>query len=228
MVGTSHELIAERETLLPWLAASLLTLAAFVVGVLAGTASSDTQRVMLTVAVCAVVTATQLVLYRSRRHDQEARRQLRTRPASDELDRRSRSAPAVSGERTTTLPPYAAGMLRYAEAVVELLEHGVEVALRDDVDPTELATGRDDAAALKSLLTSMAAEPVHLHKAAKVHTICSLWEAGQARLERMVADLDPEFHRAWRTRNVAALRMRHGEAPQRDDMVLPYRGSAGE
>ena len=122
----------------------------------------------------------------------------------------------------TNLPPAAAGMLRYSGAVVELLEHAVAVALSTDADPTDIVAGRDDAAALHNLLTSMAKEPVHLQKAAKIYTICSLWQAEQPRLEESARALDPEFHRKWRARHLAALRLRNGERPRRNDMVLPY------
>jgi hypothetical protein len=114
-------------------------------------------------------------------------------------------------------------MLRYATAVNELLAHASEVALRDGVDPSELVSGRDDAAALHNLLSTMADETVHLHQAAKVHTICTLWESDQERLEQAAAVLAPEFHRRWRARNVAVLRLRHGERPQRAETALPYR-----
>jgi hypothetical protein len=223
MAVAPQKLIAEREPLAPWLAASILTLVAFVAGVLVGHAASEIHRAVLTVSFCAVVMATFFVLQRTRRSEQAALRSLGARPAGDELDFRPDADARSATARGGNLPPYAAGMLHYSEAVIELLEHAVEVALQGEVDTTELASGRDDAAALKSLLQSMAAEPVHLHKAAKVHTICSLWEANQERLEHLAADLDPEFHRRWRTRNVATLRLRHGEAPRREVTALPYR-----
>jgi hypothetical protein len=113
-------------------------------------------------------------------------------------------------------------MLAYSGAVVELLEHAVGVALQRGLDSTDLASARDDAAALNDLLKTMASEPVQLHKAAKVHTICSLWEATQERIEKTAADLDPDFHRRWRARNLATVRLRHGERPARADITLPY------
>jgi hypothetical protein len=211
-------MIIRREAVAPWLAASLLVMAAYTAGVVVGGSSSLSQAV-LTVALCSVVTATGLVLYRSRRLEEEIRRDERTRPATDELP--SAGTPAHPSDHP--LPPYAAGMLGYSAAVVELLEHAVGVALEREMDASELASGRDDAAALQDLLSAMATEPVQLRKAAKVHTICSLWEASQERLERAAADLDPAFHRRWRARHLAAIRLRHGEAPSRVQTTLPYR-----
>lgn len=215
--------VIQGEPLAPWLAASLLVMAAYTVGVLVGTAGSDKIRVVLTVTLCSVVIASQLVIFRSRRDVEEARRAQRARPAAEELDPWASGQTLVRLDTETNLPPSAAGMLRYSAVVVELLEHAVAVALRDGDDPAPLIAGRDDAAALHNLLSSLAKEPVHLKKAAKIYTICSLWQAEQPRLEHAASALDPEFHRKWRARNIAALRLRNGERPRRSDMTLPYR-----
>lgn len=215
-------MIVHREAIAPWVAASLLVMAAYTAGVVVDTAELNT-RIVLTVALCSIVTATYMVLARARRMEAELQRDERARPASDELELAPSSDVLSSSLDGNPLPPYVAGMLGYSSAVVELLEHAVAVALDSEIDATDLASGRDDAAALHDLLATMAREPVHLRKAAKVHTICSLWEAGQDRLERAAADLDPEFHRRWRARHLAALRLRHGEAPRRVEATLPYR-----
>jgi hypothetical protein len=215
--------IVHQEALTPWVAASLLAMAAYIVGVLVGATKSGTHLVVLTVALCSVVTATELVMYRSRRLVQDAERVQRARPAAEELDAWASHRTLVRLDADTSLPPYAAGMLRYSEAVVELLEHAVSVALREGIDVSELVTGRDDAGALHNLLTTMSTEPVLLHKAAKVHTICSLWEASQDRLERAAAEIDPDFHRRWRARNISVRRLRHGDRPRRSETILPYR-----
>ncbi len=225
MGAPQAELIVRHEPVMPWLAASILTIAAYVGGVVVGTAPTINQKVVLTVGLCSVVTATELVLTRSRRVQEALRRDERTRPAADEL---RAATPLAHAREHDQLPPYAAGMLRYTAAVVELLEHSIGVALDRGADPTELASARDDAAALHDLLTAMAREPVHLRKAAKVHTICSLWETEQARIQQLAADLDPDFHRHWRARHVAALRLRHGAAPRRTEPELPYRAATTE
>jgi hypothetical protein len=205
------------------LCASLLVIAAYITGMLIGTSTSDTPRVVLTVAVCSVVTAAQLVMHRSKRAVEAADRSHRNRPASDELDGWRSDQTLVRLDAEMNLPPYAAGMLRYSAAVVELLEHAVTIGLRDQVDTTALDSGRDDAAALHHLLRTMADDSVPLQQAAKVHTICALWEANQQRLEQAAAELDPEFHRRWRARHLATLRLRHGERPRRAGTTLPYR-----
>ena len=214
--------IIQREPLLPWVAASLLVVAAYAVGVLFGVASSQQHRVLLTIALSSIITATGLVMHRSRLVVEDEERTQRARPAAEELDVWTSERTLVSDATDGNLPPYAAGMLAYSAAVVELLEHAVSVALIQEIDTTELASARDDAAALHDLLSSMASEPVHLHTAAKVHTICSLWEANQDRVEQAAADLDRDFHRRWRARNIATLRLRHGERPSRTDTSLPY------
>ena len=211
-----------RESLTPWIGASLVAMGAYVAGVLVGVANSSAQQLVLTVCLCAVVTSTQLVLYRTRRLEEEVMRDYRARPSTDELMTLSTGNALASGLDDHGLPPYAAGMLRYAEAVVELLEHAVDVALTSGENASELASGRDDAAALVDLLSAMGGESVQLSKAAKVHTICSLWEAHQEHLEQVAAEIDPEYHRRWRARHIAALRLRHGEAPSRTQQALPY------
>jgi hypothetical protein len=222
--SAKKSLIFSREAVGPWLAGSFLAIAAYGIGVFFGTGESVAQRAMLTIGLCAVVTATELVLHRSNRIDEDARRSQRARPASDELIPWAGNT-LLTNRTDSSLPPYAIGMLRYSAAVVELLEHAVAVALDQGQDASDLAAGRDDAAALHHLLTGMAAEPVQLRTAAKVHTICSLWEAAQEGYERAATELDPEFHRRWRTRHIASVRLRHGERPRREDQLLPYRGT---
>jgi hypothetical protein len=215
--------IVPREALAPWLAASLLVIGAYIAGVVVGTGTSDEPRMVLTVGLCSVLTAAVLVIYRSKRVVEDADRSQRDRPASEELEAWRSSETLVRLEAGMHLPPYAAGMLRYSGAVVELLEHAAAAGLHQEVDSEELISGRDDAAALHNLLRTMASEPVHLQKAAKVHTICALWEANQPRLEHAAAELDPEFHRRWRARHLAIVRLRHGERPRRANATLPYR-----
>ena len=214
--------IVQREPIAPWIAASLLIIGAYAVGVMFGIAKSQESRVVLTITLCSIVTATQLVLRRSRELFEDEDRTQRARPAAEELEQWASDRTLVPTHAESNLPPYGAGMLAYSDAVIELLEHAVGVALIQDIDTTELASARDDAAALRDLLTSMASEPVHLHQAAKVHTICSLWEANQDRIETVAADLDRDYHRRWRARHIATLRLRHGERPSRTDTSLPY------
>src|SRR5436190_13801212 len=144
-----------RESLLPWIGASMLVIGVYVGGVLVGVADSTSRQLVLTVCLCAVVTSTQLVLYRTRRLEEEVWRDYRARPSTDELMTLSTGNALASGLEDHGLPPYAAGMLRYSEAVVELLEHAVQVALANGDNAAELATGRDDAAALVDLLSAM-------------------------------------------------------------------------
>jgi hypothetical protein len=220
-----HRPVIQREPIVPWVAASTLVSAAYAVGVMFGLADNQKSRVALTIALCSIITATALVMHRSRAVVEDEDRSQRARPATDELASWASERTLVTTAAASaggTLPPYGAGMLAYSGAVIDLLEHSVGVGLERGLDTTELASARDDAAALNDLLKNMASEPVQLHKAAKVHTICSLWEADQERIEKTAADLDPEFHRRWRARNLATVRLRHGERPARADITLPY------
>lgn len=211
--------LAERETLSIWLAASLVAAGACASALIIGIGGSSAQWAVLAISTAALLTATSLVWLRSRRDQQEALREERSRPGAGELTHGSADAGPVT---RTTLPPYAAGMLRYSEAVVELLEHAVAASLERGADTTQLAVARDDAAALHDLLEDMASEPARLDRSAKVHTICMLWEASAEQSEQLAAAADPDYHRHWRARHVAAIRMRRGEPPERARAALPY------
>jgi hypothetical protein len=220
MAVASKPLIVSREAAGPWLAASLLVIVAFALGAL-GANGTNAQRAVLTIGLCGIVTATGLIMHRSNEVAEEARRAHRARPAADELIPWATDT-LLTSHGDTTLPPYAAGMLRYTAAVEELFEHAIAVALDQGNDTTDLAVARDDAAALHHLLAGMAAEPVELRKAAKVHTICSLWEASQEADELAAAELDPDYYRRWRARHIATARLRHGVRPRREEQALPY------
>lgn len=211
--------LAEREPLTIWLAASLVAAGASASSLVIGVGGSGIQWTVLVISTTALVTATSLVWIRSRRNELDALREERSRPAAGEL---ALSSAETSPSTGAALPPYASGMLRYSAAVVELLEHAVAVSLEQGADTTQLAAARDDAAALHDLLADMEAEPARLDRAAKVHTICMLWEASAEQSEQLAAAVDPDYHRHWRARHVAAIRMRRGEQPARARAALPY------
>src|SRR3954447_7273171 len=104
-----------RESLAPWIGASLIAVGAYVTGVLLGVADTSAQQLVLTVMLCAVVTATQLVLHRTRQLEEDVMRVYRARPSTDELMTLSSEQALASGLEDHGLPPYAAGMLRYSE-----------------------------------------------------------------------------------------------------------------
>jgi hypothetical protein len=219
--STSSRLIVPEEPLLPWLAASVLVVGVYAFGIVAGLAGTGVPWVILTVASCSVITATIFVWARSRRQQLEVRRAELARPASEELSNWTNESTLVDVS-DNHLTPYAEGMLRYSGAVVELLDHAISVTRGRDADTTELTAARDDALALQNLLSAMATEQTRLDKVAKVHTICSLWETNQDRIEQEAAAVDPDFHRTWRARNIAVLRLRHGDRPRRHEPALPY------
>jgi hypothetical protein len=218
--------LADREPMAVWLGASLVAVAVSAAAAAAGYAGRDTRWVVLAIVTPTLLAATSLVCVRSLRSARVALREERARPPADELVANPAGGRVASDLTTLGLPPYGAGMLRYSEAVIELLEHAVGVCLGTGADPDALAAARDDAAALRDLLTEMATEPSQLQRSAKVHTICMLWEAAQEPIEALAAEVDPVFHRLWRARHVATIRMRRGEPPHRTRAPLPYREPA--
>lgn len=218
---STQKLLVEHEPLSPWLAASLLASGASIAGAVFGYSGHSTRSLLLLIVTATTLAATLLVWLRARGALETARREERARPATDELKPQTSAAVLAWGD--SSLPPYAEGMLRYATAVVELLEHSLDVALGRGDDTTALAAARDDAVALVSLLHDMAAQRIRLDQAARVHTICMLWESTQQQIEADAAALDPEYHQRWRARHVAVIRLRRGERPERLTEALPFR-----
>ncbi len=126
---STSRLIVPTEPLFPWLAASALAAAAYMIGLATGMAPGDTRWVVLTVACCSIITATVLVWHRSRRQEADVRRSERARPAPEELTNWSTETTLVdAGEGH--LPPFGEGMLRYSAAVMDLIDHALEVGSR--------------------------------------------------------------------------------------------------
>lgn len=198
------------ESMSLWLAAALVLAVSNLVLALGGIEVAELGRALLLVALCAALTAAGLVSARSTRLAEATLREERARPASEEL-----------GGRDDRSVPYALGMGRWADAMVELLDHGVSTAPDGSSAHAELTGAAAEARDLRELFEVDAAE-LSINDQARLHALGSLWETSQPRLEQLVAELDPHWHRCWRARHVDARLLRHGHGLARP-LVLPYR-----
>jgi len=202
------------ERLLPWLgAASLVGLAAL------GLSHSDPTSVQggtLLITLFATVVVAGLVAMRSRAVTEAAEREERARPAREQLV--DLDAPGAEPPASRS---YFEGVERWIVALCELFAHAIEATTEDEIR-SELTSGLEDAEALHSLLATTTGRELNLNEAATLHSICTLWETEQDRLEQLAADVDPSWHRRWRGRSVVERLLRHGPAP-RGELVLPYR-----
>lgn len=205
------------ERLLPWLAAAslvgLLTLGAVSVG---GVEPTSVQGGTLLITLFATVVVTTLVALRSRTASEASEREERARPAREQLI--DLDAP---GAAPTATRSYVDGVAQWTVALCELFAHAID-ATDDDGVRSELISGREDTEALHDLLATATGRDPSLNEAATLHSICTLWETDQDRLERLAANVDPPWHRRWRGRTVVERLLRHGP-PQRGEVVLPYR-----
>jgi hypothetical protein len=207
------------EQLLPWLGAAslvgLVTLGALSLG--DGEASSVQNGTLLLVLFATVVVAG-LVAVRSRTANEATEREERARPAREQLV--NLDAPDTEQPATRS---YFEGVERWTVALRELFDHASDTTTDDEIR-AELVSASDDAEALHDLLATTTGRELNLNEAATLHSICTLWETDQDRLEQLAADVDPMWHRRWRGRSVVERLLRHGP-PQRGELVLPYRRS---
>lgn len=199
---------------MPWLgAASLVGLAG--VG-LSRSEPTSVQGGALLITLFATVVVAGLVAMRSRAATEATEREERARPAREQLIDLDAPGAEPLADRS-----YFEGVQRWAVALCELFAHAIDGATEEEIR-TELVSGRDDAEALCDLLATTTGRELNLNEAATLHSICTLWETDQDRLERLAADVDPSWHRRWRGRSVIERLLRHGP-PKRGELLLPYR-----
>src|SRR3954462_7714974 len=113
MKPVGSRMIVHQEAVAPWILASLVAMAAYLASTRLRTPELLYQRIVVTIALCSGVVATEFVLIRSRRVDEEVSRDHRARPAGDELTPAT-SDPYPQDRGAGSLPPYAAGQLDYS------------------------------------------------------------------------------------------------------------------
>lgn len=205
------------ERLLPWLGAAVVVAACNLVAVSLGLSLSVNEWAALLLPLGATLAAAGLVAARSRRAAEANDRDERARPALEQLLALADDGP----EADLDVPVYPGGMEAWTAALVELLDHATELAT-DDETRVALAAGAEDTRALRELLGASTQRDLTLNESAMLHSVCSLWETDQERLEALAAGVDPRWHRRWRARSVVARRLRHGRR-RVPDLVLPYR-----
>jgi len=197
----------------PWLAGAIIIGFLNVTLLVRGDDITTLEQAVLGLAFCASLATAGLVSARSNRRVKDATLQERSRPASEELE---------GGPPDATVS-YVEGMRDWAGAVLELIEHGVGVTEPGSAAHKELTAAAADTRDLRDLMASGAASAAGLNDQARLHALGSLWETSQERIERLVADADPAWHRRWRARSVVERQLRHGQDLSRP-FVPPYEG----
>lgn len=217
--ATAAALPQTREGLLPWLAAAAAISVTLGVVLLGGESATSAPIAALLVALCTTLAAAGLVAARRRNIHEATEREERARPARDQLfdlDRDADGAGVGPSSRS-----YVEGMERWATALLDLLVHAAEVTSDPELCQ-ELLAAVEDTEALRDLLRSSLGRELNLNEAATLHSVCTLWETDQERLEQLAAEVDPAWHRRWRARAVVERLLRHGPRA-RSELVLPYR-----
>lgn len=108
---------------------------------------------------------------------------------------------------------YLRAMEAWTDAVFELLAHASARADGPSVRG-RLMGARDDAESLRDLLhTANGRQDPNPSANATIESICSLWDANEPYFERVAAEVDPAFYRAWEARSAMARTNRHGPGP---------------
>lgn len=210
-------LFGDRESILPWLAACVVVAGWNLAVVVRNADLTIDEWGALFLALAATVSATGLVAARSRAASEVMARDERARPAQEQL----RELVDDAALATPGSPGYVDGMERWSTVLLELIEHARDLAL-DPVAKSQLDGAFDDTSALRDLLRSSQHRDLSLNEAATLHSVCSLWETDQERIELLAAEVDPRWHRRWRARTVVERRLRHGQRGEQT-LVLPYR-----
>lgn len=205
------------ERLLPWLGAAVVVAGCNLAVALLGVALTPSEWATMLVGLAATLAAAGLVASRSRRETDAIERDERARPATDQL----RGDALGSGPVVVGAPGYVDGMARWTTAILDLLDHA-RTRTEDPELRLTLAGAAEDTRALNELLRTSTERELSLNEAARLHSVCALWETGQDRIEGLAAGIDPRWHRRWCARAVVDRRLRHGHGGP-DRLVLPYR-----
>jgi hypothetical protein len=217
--GRGSALPRSTERLAPWLTAAIfIGFLNLVVGI-SGDEVFPAGRVAMGFALCASLVMAGLVASRSRQATAEVDRQERARPTREELLGLSNGSDHANDAGT---PTYLEGMERWTAAMLELIEHtAAEAEPQDEEIRRELQAASEDTHELHDLLQTSAQAPLSVKSMATVHTVCTLWEVDQQRIERLGARVDADWHRRWCARSVVDRLVRHG-GRRRHETVLPY------
>lgn len=205
------------ERILPWLSAAVFAATCYLAGLTWGLPMTLNQGAALLTVLAGSLASAGLLAARSSRAKDATQLEERARPASDELASLSDGDPF--GE--TGGPAYLKGMERWATALIDLFDYAGG-ASDDPAVAAELTEAAQDTRALRDLLADSASHQLSLNEAAMLHSVATLWETDQERLELLAASVDPSWHRRWEARSIIDRQLRHGRA-QTEHLVLPYR-----
>jgi hypothetical protein len=207
------------EPLVVWLGGAILICCLQVAVAVAGAQPSLSQRAGMILGVCGSLAVAGVIAARSSREMAVVDKAERERPAPHEI---SGVEQAFSQGQNSGGTSYIEGMERWTEAMLELTEHAA-TTVADDADlASEFASAHEDTLELRDLLRAQADQTLKATAVATLHSICSMWEADQARIEDLAAGVDSEWHRRWRARWVVEGLLRRG-VREPEATALPYR-----
>jgi hypothetical protein len=200
------------ERLVPWLAGAAFIACLQVLVAFAGAQPSLAQRVGMILSLCGSLAVAAVVAARSSREARVVDHQEQGRPGLHE----------VSGPEDNGPSAYIDGMLRWAEAMLELTEHAAATPEAIEAELAgQLASACEDTRALRDLLRANVDTSLKVSAMATLRSICSMWESDQARIEQLAAGTDPEWHRRWHARSIVERLLRRGSR-QLETTALPY------
>lgn len=205
------------ERILPWLSAAVFAATCYLAGLTWGLPMTVGEGAALLMVLAGTLAAAGLLAARSGRADDATQLEERARPASDELA--GMTGNDLFGD--TGAPAYLRGMEHWASALLALFEHAASTS-DDPAVVSELTDAAEDTRAMHDLFADGASHRLSLNEAAILHSVATLWETDQARLEQVAAAVDPTWHRRWAARSIVDRQLRHGRSGA-ERLVLPYR-----
>jgi hypothetical protein len=202
-----------------WLGAPILIASVVVIAVL-GAQPSLAQRAGMILGLCGSLAVAGVVAARSTREVAVVDREERERPGLHEV---SGINGAFGGTQDASPSIYLESMERWTEAMIELTDHAASSPAAIEADVAgELTSASEDTRELGNLLHANVNTTLKAGGIATLRSLCSLWEADQARIEPLAASMDPEWYRCWRARSVVERLLRRG-IRESSATVLPYR-----
>lgn len=201
----------------PWFAAAVVVALCYLATITFWPVGTMEEQAALAVTLAGTLAAAGLLAARSNREILLSDQDEWARPLPDEI------AVIDEGELLTSPsdePGYLIGMQSWTSALLELLEH----ARAEATDPgvvQQLSEAAADTEAMHELLSSSNANELSLGESAMLHSIATIWEAGQLQHELVAAEIDERWYRRWYARTIVQRRMRHG-IPRDRSLALPY------
>jgi len=214
---TTGRLADPAEPIVPWLAAAVVVGLCYLATITIWSTGTQDAQAALVVVLAGTLAASGLLAARATREVLLSDLDEWARPVPDELSL------IDEGElltRPSDEPSYLVGMQHWTSALLELLNHAAAETTDSDL-ARQLSDAAADTQAMHELLASKDPGELSLGESAMLHTIATIWEAGQLQHELVAAEIDQRWYRRWYARTIVERRLRHG-VPRTRSTALPY------